>query len=181
MWLSPVYGASSRAEDGLGRLLAELRRAQRGLPLCELTSLVLHARLSAIELEAFLTLEDAAYAHREVFRSPYVEVGCIGWRRGQRTPIHDHADSVCAVLVLDGVLTNTEYHAVAPARIVRGVARRVSRGETLGFERGAIHRMANEQLDALFTLHVYSPPLTPMPHRIRPEASVCSRSAGGTP
>ena len=181
MTRSPTDPPLPPTKDALNRFLMDLRSVQDVLPLHDLTSLVARSGLSREDLEDFLTLEEATYAHHEVFRSPYLEVGCIGWQHGQRTPIHDHAESVCAVVVLDGVLTNIEYRPVARASLVRGETRRVFPGEIIDFERGTIHRMANEHLAAVFTLHVYSPPLPSLDKRIRPEAPVCSRSPGETP
>lgn len=149
--------------------MADLQRCQRTLSLDELTTLVTAHSLRRDDLQGFLTTGASDYAHREVFRSPYLELGCIGWRPGQYTPVHDHHESVCCVLVLDGALTNTDYRPLAGRKVARHATRRLLGGEILACAQGSIHCMGNDSAADLFTMHLYSPPLLPLHARVRVE------------
>lgn len=166
--IRPTQAVGPRLE----RLLRELSSQRRILRSDELAASVARYKLSASDVATFLALAPDHYAHREVYRSEYLEVGCIGWRSGQHSPIHDHDGSACCVLVLRGVLSNLEYEqGMSGAVVPRGV-RQLRAGELLTYGGSEIHRMANEQpaLD-LFTFHVYSPPLAPIDQRVRGETS----------
>jgi cysteine dioxygenase len=182
MTLAFAHGPSARTSDRLRRLISELVRSHRALSTHELACLVARAGLTREDLAPFVETQEADYAHRELFRSPHVELGCIGWRRGHQTPIHDHHDSACCVLVLEGILTNTAYRPLGGGTAVRGETRRLRAGDILALEGTSVHRMKNEQHADLVTLHVYSPPLLPMHARIKVEStSERDRSAGGRP
>lgn len=169
MTLASTQARSTRAPHRVTELVTKLMYLRRLLSLEELTHLVTRTGLTRDDVGAFVQTREAGYAHRELFRSPYVELGCIGWRRGHHTPVHDHDDSVCCVLVLAGILTNTAYRPVGSVRAAPVETHQLRSGEVLALRRGAIHHMANEHDAELVTLHVYSPPLTPMPNRIRLE------------
>ncbi len=86
------------------------------------------------------------------------------WRNGQRSPIHDHCGSSCAVRVLDGVATETLF-AFAPNGHVKATASRdLPPGAVVGSADNDLHQVSNLQAaDAdLVTLHIYSPPLVVM-------------------
>lgn len=83
------------------------------------------------------------------------------WRNGQRSPIHDHRGSGCAVKVLSGEAIETRYER-APNGMAYPVSSRVlTAGSACYSEDADIHQVSNLQAQGadLVTLHLYSPPL----------------------
>ena len=78
------------------------------------------------------------------------------WRNGQRSPIHDHRGSSCAVRVLEGVATETQFERSANGLIYPTCSRELREGSILGSQDADIHQMSNLQGAGanLITLHV---------------------------
>ena len=150
-------------------------------PLCDL----LRETISPVDLDTLLaavgaldvtpeSLGDAihidteSYVRTLVFESAHVAVFVMAWLPGQRSPIHDHAGSACAVRVVSGTAVEQRYHlnpdeTVSPT----GEGRQFHAGEvTVSFD-ADIHMLGNAAMgpasprDILVTIHVYSPPLAP--------------------
>ena len=83
------------------------------------------------------------------------------WRSGQRSPIHDHQGSSCAVRVLHGTLTETLFEFAPSGHVKASFSRDLLPGQVIAGEDTDLHQVSNLQAgDAnLVTLHVYSPPL----------------------
>jgi cysteine dioxygenase len=105
---------------------------------------------------------ERTYARNLIARSEFAELLLLCWRPSQRTPIHDHGGSVGAVLVCEGLLTETIF-ARAPEGNVRpcDTYRRVP-GAITGADVPDIHQLLNLQQQGrdMVTLHCYAPPLT---------------------
>jgi DMSO/TMAO reductase YedYZ molybdopterin-dependent catalytic subunit len=95
-------------------------------------------------------------------RSYHLWVMC--WRNGQRSPIHDHHGSVCAVRVLQGTATITRFERAPNGHIKAVGSDDVAAGGFVVNADGDIHQVSNLQADNadLVTLHVYAPPLLRM-------------------
>lgn len=160
-----------RMSPRLSQLVRKLRRFDHELDLGELAAIIAVSGIQRGDAAPYLSLQADGYCYRQVYRSALVEIGCIGWQPGQHTPVHHHAGSTCCVLVLDGVLTNTEFPSSQQTLV--GRKRALYPGENLGYRGHELHRMSNDSRAAhLFTLHVYSPPLAPLSHRV-----VCEESS----
>jgi cysteine dioxygenase len=86
------------------------------------------------------------------------------WKNGQRSPIHDHKGSCCALRVLEGVMTETIFE-FAPNGLVKPIfSRDLFPGQVAGSEDTDMHQVSNLQAGNadLITLHLYSPPLMKM-------------------
>ena len=86
------------------------------------------------------------------------------WRKGQRSPIHDHTGSSCGVRVLEGTATETSFAQTPDGYVYATGSRELPPGAVCGSQDADIHQVSNLQPgDAdLITLHVYSPPLLHM-------------------
>jgi cysteine dioxygenase len=86
------------------------------------------------------------------------------WRSGQRSPIHDHRGSACAVRVIRGAATETIFEMTEEGRVFETRTRQLAEGFMCATEDLDIHRIANDQPAGsdLITLHIYSPPLLVM-------------------
>jgi cysteine dioxygenase len=88
----------------------------------------------------------------------------ICWRGGQRSPIHDHVGSNCAVKVLRGVATETIFERGPNGMIYATGSRILNAGEVCASADSDIHQVSNLEANEndLITLHLYSPPLISM-------------------
>jgi len=152
--LEPLFAAL--CANGFPAELSDLRRN------------VANIDCPAESLRDSIYIDAASYVRTLVFRRKHVEVFVMAWLPGQRSPIHDHAGSACAVRVVSGTAVEQRYHlnpdeTVSPS----GEGRRFHAGEvTVSFD-ADIHMLGNAAIgpasprDILVTIHVYSPPLAP--------------------
>jgi cysteine dioxygenase len=86
------------------------------------------------------------------------------WRNGQRSPIHDHIGSSCAVRVIEGALTETLFDFAPNGHVKPTCSRDLIPGTVFGGEDTDVHQVSNLQAHNadLVTLHIYSPPLQAM-------------------
>jgi cysteine dioxygenase len=148
----------------LSDLIAYLDALSGRAPLDELVELLAQTAIDHAELAPHVRFSTQGYARNLVRTGPWYDLLVLCWKNGQRSPIHDHAGSSCAVRVLRGVLTETAF-AFAPHGRVKAVGSRdLAAGAVCGGQDFDVHQVSNLQDgDAeLVTLHVYSPPLRRM-------------------
>lgn len=129
----------------------------------------LQARLTALhippdELTRFANFNEAHYARNLIFETEKVQLLCLCWRSGQRSPIHDHAQSICGVRVVAGIATETRFERV-PSGYIKAINSTDYGVDTVMVSQDAdTHQIANLQDEGkdLITLHLYSPPLNRM-------------------
>ena len=96
--------------------------------------------------------------YRRLRSDDTVDVWLIGWATGQATELHDHGDSLGALTVVSGVLSERRW---APHR--GGIrARPLHAGRSQGFRLGHVHDVINSSAMSAVSVHAYSPPLTVM-------------------
>lgn len=120
-----------------------------------------------------LTIDDLAdyavfdahdYRRNLVVEGAMYEVLVLCWKSGQRSPIHDHAHSVCGVKVLQGKLTEVRYRESPCGQVVARDCREMEVGGLCASVDHDIHEISNLEADGhdLVTMHIYSPPLREM-------------------
>ena len=87
-----------------------------------------------------------------------VDVWLITWSTEQAAELHDHGDSLGALTVVGGALTEDRWE---PDRSALR-RRRLGAGRTVGFNRGYVHEVSNPAVRPAVSVHAYSPPLTTM-------------------
>jgi len=115
------------------------------------------------DIQGFVHFSDKGYRRNVVFESDHVQLLCLCWKSGQRSPIHDHAESICGVKIMTGVATETLF-VETPSGYIKPVSS-VDYGEgVIGSEDSDTHQVSNLQEieNDLVTLHCYSPPLRKM-------------------
>jgi uncharacterized NAD(P)/FAD-binding protein YdhS len=136
--------------DARGQIiaLAELIESLKGLD------------LNRSDLDEVLTFNERTYGRASIWRRPNYEALVLCWKSGQRSPIHDHAGSSCAVRVIEGRATETRFVKSPCGRLVPHQSRTFSAGAVTGCRDSGTHQMANLEPPGrdLITLHVYSPP-----------------------
>jgi len=106
------------------------------------------------------------YTRMLVYESNKVSVLLLGWLPNQKSPIHSHNGSLCATLIVQGILTNRQFRLVDNGlegkQLYLQLEEQLSEG-TIGFlDRDGIHQAVNTSQESLITLHIYSPRLQSM-------------------
>jgi cysteine dioxygenase len=145
-------------------LIAYLDGLSGRAPLDELLELLACLEVDPADLAEHVRFSAQGYTRNLVRAGPWYNLLVLCWRNGQRSPIHDHAGSSCAVRVLRGVLTETTFVFVPHGRVKAVGSRDLTAGDVCGSADLDLHQVSNLQDgDAdLVTLHVYSPPLRRM-------------------
>jgi cysteine dioxygenase len=127
----------------------------------ELTSELADLEISCDEVMSFIQFSDRGYTRNLVRAGPWYNLLVLCWKNGQRSPIHDHAGSSCAVRVLRGTATETVFDYAPNGHIWATGSRQHAAGSVMGSQDSDLHQVSNLQPgDAdLVTLHIYSPPL----------------------
>jgi DMSO/TMAO reductase YedYZ molybdopterin-dependent catalytic subunit len=134
----------------LPELIAYLDGLQGPAPLGQLAAHLRELTLDEDDLARRTRFSSAGY-QRNLYRAgKWYHLWVLCWKNGQRSPIHDHAGSGCAVRVVRHVKA-TGSADLAP-------------GSVLLSKDTDLHQVSNLQADDadLITLHVYSPPLVRM-------------------
>jgi cysteine dioxygenase len=120
--------------------------------------------LSADDLREYAVFDDHDYRRNLVVEGPMYEVLLLCWKSGQRSPIHDHAHSVCGVKVLEGRLTEVRYRETPCGQVVAKDCREMELGGICASVDHDIHEISNLEAEGedLITMHIYSPPLREM-------------------
>lgn len=105
--------------------------------------------------------KETRYQRNLIRGTDWYELVCLCWMSGQRTPIHDHAGSSCAFLVVEGEATETRFERTPSGLICPAWTRTHSPGYVCASSEADIHQVANTQSpgEDLITLHCYSPQL----------------------
>ena len=113
------------------------------------------------DLADHLRFSPATYQRNLVRAGPHYHAWLLCWRNGQRSPIHDHRGSACAVRVLSGRLTETVFELAPNGHVKASFSRDFEEGSLIASEDADIHQVSNLQAGTadLVTLHVYAPPL----------------------
>jgi predicted metal-dependent enzyme (double-stranded beta helix superfamily) len=97
--------------------------------------------------------------------APSFEIVAMRWAPGAVTPIHDHGDSRCATLLVEGTLAvehflRTDFAHAATATIVASDAVRLRPGDMESLtDRSELHRVRTVGAEPALALHLYASPL----------------------
>jgi cysteine dioxygenase len=116
------------------------------------------------ELTPFIHFSAQTYRRNLIKASRHYNLLVLCWKNGQRSPIHDHVGSNCALRVLKGAMTETLFEFASNGHVKATFSRDVCAGDVVGSMDTDLHQVSNLQADdaELITLHVYSPPLLVM-------------------
>ena len=147
----------------LPEFLTSLDFYSHRVPLDELTRRLESLTVGLDDVRDFLVFGSESYRRNLMRAGPAYHALVLCWRAGQRSPIHDHRGSSCAVRVLKGVATETQFDKTKDGHVFATFSRKLAAGSVCASQDSDIHQMSNLQsgLD-LVTLHIYSPPLLVM-------------------
>ena len=130
------------------------------MKLPDLRRLILGLRPDPGEVEPFIQFTDDRYARNLVHRTEDFEALVLCWKPGQRSPIHDHADSLCSVYVYDGVLSNDSYLRTTAGHVRPDVAEDGKPGSVFSIQKEEMHQVSNlDSSVSLVSVHFYLAPL----------------------
>jgi DMSO/TMAO reductase YedYZ molybdopterin-dependent catalytic subunit len=133
-------------------------------PLAELRERVARVAITTEDVAQHIRFSDRNYTRNLVREGKCYNLWVMCWKNGQRSPVHDHAASGCALRVLRGTLTETRF-AFAPNGAVKAISScEIGAGAICAAQDSDMHQIANFQAGGadLVTLHVYTPPLVRM-------------------
>jgi cysteine dioxygenase len=109
----------------------------------------------------YLKFSAEHYVRNLIHSGPSYQALVICWHSGQRSPIHDHRGSTCAVKVVSGVATETIFARAANGMYFATCSHQLAAGDSCASQDADVHQMSNLQAEGndLVTLHIYSPPL----------------------
>jgi len=148
----------------LAPLVEYLDRLTGRAPLAELAAVLERLELDPAELVDYVHFSPNHYARNLILAGEWYNVLALCWLNGQRSPIHDHAGSSCAVRVVRGVMTETRFGFAPNGQVCALDSRDYEAGRVIASEDLDLHQVSNLQAGTadLVTLHVYTPPLRVM-------------------
>lgn len=107
----------------------------------------------------------AGYTRMLLSKCDAYELIAMQWAAGSQSPIHDHGDSRCWIVTLEGNLDVENFQrlddgSAAVARLERRERMRVTAGELdHRYNRNELHRVRNTGTASTFSLQLYAAPL----------------------
>jgi len=140
--------------------IEELKHRAKEMTLPDLRRFISNLKPAKSEIEPYILFTDERYARNLVYKSEDFECLVLCWKPGQRSPIHDHANSICAVYTLSGLLSADNYRKMASGHIRADYSEDFKPGSVLTIQTTEIHQVSNLQDNAhLISLHFYLGPL----------------------
>ena len=144
----------------LAEAIEELKETAKGLTLPELRKLILNLKPDPEEINPYIQFTENRYARNLVYKTPDFEVLVLCWRSGQRSPIHDHGNSICTVYTVEGVLSADNYRKTSGGHVRADYSEDFKPGSVLSIQTTEIHQVSNLQDSSnLVSLHFYLSPL----------------------
>ena len=138
----------------------ELKHKAHEMKLPDLRRFIANLKPEKPELERYVHFTPERYARNLVYKDESFECLVLCWRPGQRSPIHDHANSICAVYTMDGVLSADNYRKTASGHIRADYSEDLRPGDVLTIQTTEIHQVSNlDDTKDLISLHFYLGPL----------------------
>ena len=123
---------------------------------------LLNENSSTLEsLKEFVVYGEQTYRRNLISQGKWYELLCICWRSGQRSPIHDHAQSTCGLKIIEGTATETLFESSDCGQIKAVSSTDYQIGHVCSSQDADVHQVSNLQGKDknLVTLHIYSPPI----------------------
>ncbi len=157
----PLNSANCQLENS--DFMEYLNKLTERPALDELVSQMELLEISEAHLSPHIHFRNKQYQRNLIYENEYVQLLCICWKAGQRSTIHDHAQSACVVKTVTGIASETTFER-GPDGHLQEIASFEYSNDVMGSEDDDIHQISNLQQNGedLITLHCYSPPLRNM-------------------
>ena len=138
----------------------ELKHKAKEMRLPDLRRFISNLKPEKWEIDPYLHFTDERYARNLVYKTEDFECLVLCWRPGQRSPIHDHGESICTVYTASGTLSADNYPKTAAGHIRPDYSEDFTPGSVLSIQTTEIHQVSNlHGSDNLISLHFYLGPL----------------------
>jgi len=141
------------------KLEALVERLSDCRDISSLQSSLLAADLEACDVADYIRFDRDGYSRNRVLKTDKFEVLILCWRPGQKSKIHNHADSICAFKIIKGALKNTNF-------IQQGQRVSVTSTKDISCSQPVVlsgsnnfHKIANDSASNAVSLHFYAPPI----------------------
>src|SRR3989442_1751274 len=111
--------------------IEELTHTAKDMRLPDLRRFISNLSPEQPEIAPYIHFTEDRYARNLVYKCADFECLVLCWRPGQRSPIHDHANSICAVYAFDGVLSADNYRKTATGHIHADYSEDLTAGSVL--------------------------------------------------
>jgi cysteine dioxygenase len=140
--------------------IEELKHTAKEMNLADLRRFISKLKPDQEEIVRYIHFTEDRYARNLVYKGEDFECLVLCWRPGQRSPIHDHANSICAVYSMDGILSADNYRKTANGHIRADYSEDFKSGSVLSIQTTEIHQVSNLQdTKDLISIHFYLGPL----------------------
>jgi cysteine dioxygenase len=141
--------------------LADLDTYTDRIPLDVLKAWLERTEVTLETVQPYTKFSSEHYVRNLMYSGTSYQALVICWHSGQRSPIHDHRGSSCAVKVISGTATETIFARAANGMYYATSSRQLAAGDSCASQDSDVHQMSNLQAEGydLVTLHIYSPPL----------------------
>jgi cysteine dioxygenase len=138
----------------------ELKHTAKEMRLPDLRRFITGLKVNRSEIEPHILFTEEKYARNLVYKCEHFECLVLCWKPGQRSPIHDHANSICTVYTVEGLLSADNYRKMSNGHIRADYSEDFKPGSVLSIQTTEIHQVSNLQDAApLISLHFYLGPL----------------------
>ena len=140
--------------------IEELKHTAKEMRLPDLRRFISNLKPERDEIQPYIQFAENHYARNLVYKTPHFECLLLCWKPGQRSPIHDHASSICTVYTVEGILSADNYLKTANGHVRADYSEDFKAGSVLSIQTTEIHQVSNLQDAAnLISLHFYLGPL----------------------
>src|SRR5438128_544380 len=144
----------------LSNTIEELKCTAKDLLLPDLRRVISNLKPDRGEVDPYIQFNDERYSRNLVYKTEDFECLVLCWKPSQRSPIHDHSNSICAVYTLKGLLSADNYKKTASGYIRADYSEDFKPGDVLTIQTTEIHQVSNLQDSSeLISLHFYLGPL----------------------
>ena len=160
-------------------ILSELDVRTEPVSIAELEEILRGLTLDRANVAPWVQFDGKIYRRNLIRQSTNYTALLLCWRCGQRTPIHNHKGSACAVKVIHGIASEIHFEHGPNDMVYPTGSRHYQSGEVFSSFDVDTHQMVNLQADPhdLITLHVYSPPLKEMEFVAMQETTLANHDA----
>jgi predicted metal-dependent enzyme (double-stranded beta helix superfamily) len=98
------------------------------------------------------------YDRYTLFKNENIEVCVLNWVKGSKSTLHDHANSDCTMLVVQGQLLNKNYRLDDANQLVSQI-HFIHEEDVVSISKSDIHQLEQTGDENAITLHAYYPPI----------------------
>jgi cysteine dioxygenase len=133
---------------------------QKGLTIEYIEAFLKNIIVNKTDVEPYLIEPDhLPYGRCTLFKNEEVEVCVLHWIIGSKSSIHDHANSDCSMLVIEGNLLNRNFDLNENNELIPLSTLTNHPNDVVTVSKTNIHELEQVGSDVAITLHIYYPPL----------------------